>query len=328
MLRGLSSGKGGLRHGPLRPPNFDTSRARHHATAVAVLQALLIPINPTMPPFRGAQRRGLSLMKVRADHSTHRASQRWLFVVLVLALQSKLLAAAWILPRCADKKYWIKQRLTQQMECAAHGDNGGDSSNFVWKRREDGEWTTAPLKNSDVALETWRWCADFVVPLDLCPWAAASVNTKGALRIFLAKQDEMEEAIKEAAQRLSHDVQTNSVDPNVAIAFIASSDGDWDFASFYEWFDDLEASFEDDDVTLAPFHPEWQFGDGPPELDIEKHSPYPTVTVVCTSVIDKAGPAATEQIGQHNEQVLLEMGISELRQLYKTKVFYNKDSPS
>lgn len=267
-------------------------------------------------------------MKVRADHSTHRPLPRWLFVVLVLTLQSKLLAAAWMLhvPPRANKKDWSRRRLTQQMECAANDD--GDSSKFVWKRREDREWTTAPLKSSDVALETWRWCADFVVPLDLCPWAAASVNTKGALRIFLAKQDEMEEAIKEAAQRLSHDVQTNTVDPNVAIAFITSSDCDWDFASFYEWFDDFEASFEDDDVTLAPFHPEWQFGDGPPELDIEKHSPYPTVTVVCTSVIDKAGPAATEQIGQHNEQVLLEMGISKLRQLYNTRVFYNKDSPS
>lgn len=137
----------------------------------------------------------------------------------------------------------------------------------------------------------------------------------------------MQDAIKEAAQRLRHDVETNSVDPNVAIAFIVSHERDWDFSSFYEWFEDLEETFEDDFVTLAPFHPDWKFGGGPPELDIEKQSPYPIVTIVCTSVIDKAGPAATEQIGQHNEEVLLELGISKLRQLYENAVFH-QDTPS
>ena len=101
------------------------------------------------------------------------------------------------------------------------------------------------------------------------------------------------------------------------------------FPRFTSGSDNLEESFEfeDDFVTLAPFHPDWQFGDGPPELDIEKQSPYPTVTIVCTSVIDKAGAAATKAIGEHNERVLLDMGVSKLRELYQTSVFH-KDSPS
>lgn len=199
----------------------------------------------------------------------------------------------------------------------------------MWERQDTEEWKETTSKDV-VAVETWRWCSDFVVPLDLCPWAAASVNTKGALRLYLSRQSEMEEAIIEASQRLYHDVENQKIDPGVAIAFVVSTDRDWDdFSSFYSWFDELEARFEfqDDFVTLAPFHPEWQFGDGPPELDIEKQSPYPTVTIVCTSVIEKAGAAATEAIGEHNERVLLDMGISKLQKLYQTRVFH-KDSPS
>lgn len=199
---------------------------------------------------------------------------------------------------------------------------------IVWECSDTGEWIETSIKN-DAAVETWRWCCDFVVPLNLCPWAAASVNTSGALRIYLSEQSEMEDSVLEAAKRLHQDIENNIVDPGVAIAFVVCSDRDWEFSSFYEWFDNLEESFEfeDDFVTLAPFHPDWQFGDGPPELNIEKQSPYPTVTVVCTSVIDNAGAAATEAIVEHNERVLLDMGVSKLRELYQTNVFH-KDSPS
>jgi hypothetical protein len=185
--------------------------------------------------------------------------------------------------------------------------------------------------DNEAAAATWRWCADFVVPLDLCPWAAASVNAKGALLIHLSKRENMKEAIDEAALQLRNNVESGIVDPNVAIAFVVCQTNDWDFYEFYDWFEELEQSFEDDFCTLAPFHPEWQFGGGPVEhfleLDIEKQSPYPTVTIVCTSVIDKAGEAATDQIAQHNERVLLEMGVSELQQYYQKRVF-PKDAPS
>ena len=202
---------------------------------------------------------------------------------------------------------------------------------MVWERTDDGQWTSTRLNDNDIALETWRWCADFVAPLDLCPWAAASVNTQGALQFYLSRRTNFKMAVEEAAQRLYRDVKTGNVDPNVAITFVVSLDRDWDFSEFYDWFDELEETFEFKDeystiVTLAPFHPDWQFGDGPPELDMEKRSPHPTVTVVCTSVIDKA---TAEQIGHHNEQVLLDLGISNLRRLYHTKVFLNnKNSPS
>lgn len=214
---------------------------------------------------------------------------------------------------------------------------GDDDNNcLVW---EDGELWTLSSSSWDneqaaaAAANTWRWCADFVVPLALCPWAAASVHTKGALRIYLAKRNDMKGAIKEAAFLLRNDVEADLVDPNVAIAFVVCSpcEHNWDFFEFLEWFEELEESFDNDFVTLAPFHPEWQFGGGPVEhffeLDFEKQSPHPTVSIVCTSVIDKAGPVVTDQIANHNERVLLDMGVSELQRLYQTRVF-PEDAPS
>lgn len=178
-----------------------------------------------------------------------------------------------------------------------------------------------------VVAETWRWCSDFVVPLELCPWAAASVQSKGAVRIALSTTNEMSEAILQNAVRLRQDVDAQLADPNVAIVFVVCSDRNWDFVEFYEYFYQFEESWHNDFVTLAPFHPDWQFGgDTPLELGMEKQSPYPTVSLVCTSVIDKAGEAATNQIGQHNEEVLLNLGLDKLQRLYQSAVFA-KDSP-
>ena len=253
------------------------------------------------------------------------ARKRWPAYIFLLWLESNVFLQSvlgWIkAPLCCVRSHLHEQRLIPKQLYGSI-----DSQNIVRERQEGGEWAATSLQ-SDTAEQTLRWCANFVVPLDLCPWAAASISTEGALRVYLSDYNKMKDAVEEAARQLRHDVETSIIDPSVAIAFVVTSDRTLDFPSFFEWFEALEESFEDDFVTLAPFHPQWEFSGGPPEVNVEKHSPYPTVTVVCTSAIDKAGPAATEQIGKHNEEVLLELGISELRRLYQLVVFH-EDSPS
>eukprot|EP00536_Pseudo-nitzschia_multiseries_P013391 jgi/Psemu1/290834/fgenesh1_pg.570_\ len=104
-----------------------------------------------------------------------------------------------------------------------------------------------------------------------------------------------------------------------AIYFSQSS-----YSSFFEyidWFTELEDDWPeelDEDVIVAPFHPAWEFGtddyeDGEDDdattitacLDYEKRSPYPLVTLVSTRVVEKAGEAVTNAIGEHNEDILL-----------------------
>ena len=82
-----------------------------------------------------------------------------------------------------------------------------------------------------------------------------------------------------------------------------------------------------EDVTVAPFHPRWEFA--AEDLDIgeenpvnyEKRSPFPTISLVRTKAIIKAGEEATERIAQHNEQVLNDLGSTVLMEMYKERVW-------
>jgi len=82
------------------------------------------------------------------------------------------------------------------------------------------------------------------------------------------------------------------------------------FLSFYDWFNNVEDDWSDelDDVIIAPFHPNWQFEFDTLEeyaLNYEKRSPYPLISLVSTNVVEKAGGAVTESIGENNRDILL-----------------------
>lgn len=184
-----------------------------------------------------------------------------------------------------------------------------------------------------VADATFRWCTDFVLKLGLCPWTAGSLASKGAIQFYITSSLH-EQDVRDAAVQLRHDVQHQSVSPSVAITFVIFV-SNVDFEVFYQWFIDMEDKLLTDGeignfVTVAPFHNKWQFQDEDEALQYEKRSPFPTVSIVCTSEIDKAGVEATRQIGEHNEQVLMEMGASTLKQYYQEHVLRpsSKDSSS
>ncbi|KAI2506860.1 hypothetical protein MHU86_7545 [Fragilaria crotonensis] len=210
----------------------------------------------------------------------------------------------------------------------------------------------------------------FVLPLGLCPWAAASLqqlqsSTSGgddeggmndmnddksvrvetrktsAMQFFSVKNSEdMESAVHRVTRIFRDAVVQKAIDPSVAIFFVLCEDRSWDFADFYDWFctveeDDWEGDHgfdegDDDDlqsqVTLAPFHPGWMFEDDGtaatnPSLQFEKKSPYPTVTLVWTDVIDAAGPAVSSKIAAQNEITLGRKSVEELAALYQQSVY-------
>ncbi|OEU11650.1 hypothetical protein FRACYDRAFT_244768 [Fragilariopsis cylindrus CCMP1102] len=88
------------------------------------------------------------------------------------------------------------------------------------------------------------------------------------------------------------------------------------FIDFLDWFNDLEDNWSEDcdDVIIAPFHPDWQFEfDTRDEyaLNYEKRSPYPLISIVSTNVVEKAGEAVTELIGDNNREILLSIEKNE-----------------
>jgi hypothetical protein len=44
---------------------------------------------------------------------------------------------------------------------------------------------SSSVSATSAAQHTWNWCKDFVVQLDLCPWAKASVETRDAIQIYI-----------------------------------------------------------------------------------------------------------------------------------------------
>lgn len=131
-----------------------------------------------------------------------------------------------------------------------------------------------PPRSAVEAIEaTQRWSSNFVRRLNLCPWAAQSLDTQGAMRfwVLLVGEDDGEELIFDRLHRTirmagehlvsiaapaSEDDPTGriAVDPSAAISFVilARVDGNVpnppaaDFGSFYETFLYLEDRFLDE----------------------------------------------------------------------------------
>lgn len=211
--------------------------------------------------------------------------------------------------------------------------SSSSSSSSSWIADDNGgSWESKEL--SVEADETLRWCQNFVVPLSLCPWATGSLEApQGAIQLYsVSKPEEMEEAIASATKIFHDGIVSDTLDPVTAISFVVCN-GDpttWDFVDFYDWFCDLEEQYwedGDDDgdinnkITLAPFHPDWTFEGDDPAISFEKKSPYPTVTIVWTAVIDAAGESVTNKIAQQNEATLLEQGADALQKLYQQSVY-------
>ena len=64
-----------------------------------------------------------------------------------------------------------------------------DSMEHVWIWQDEESWKQPDDSNVSAAQTTkslvQNWCEKFVLELDLCPWAKASIQTPGAMRFFL-----------------------------------------------------------------------------------------------------------------------------------------------
>jgi hypothetical protein len=245
-----------------------------------------------------------------------------------------------------------------------HSNNNNNDDIHLDNECIDSDNITDPNAVNTVTKKTMNWCNEFVMKLDLCPFAKASLQTKGAMRLFLVPpmiaqppptssvvsttQIQLEEEYRnrrivyDVAKRFQieilnsnnngHNSEDNNIKPvaadmleRAAIYFVIflSNDNNNDnennpaittttasFIDFLDWFNDLEDNWSEecDDVIIAPFHPDWQFEfDTRDEyaLNYEKRSPYPLISIVSTNVVEKAGEAVTELIGENNREILL-----------------------
>ena len=246
---------------------------------------------------------------------------------------------------CGRRHQWVLGRLRvdrHSLSCKSHslGSEGSFPIPKIWIYDEKGEsnredeivWNEDSTLVDSVSLETWNWCRNFVLGLQLCPWARTSLETTNATQIFVAANDitdiwskDASNLVDSVSRRFIQFVNEIPELESAAIFFLAFP-SQKDFLDFYEWFTELEDNWTlEDDVIIAPFHPDWEF-DGPISLNFEKRSPYPTISLVSTRVVEAAGPSVTDKIGIHNEQALLDQSPDELQKLWESSV--HEDLPA
>ena len=70
-------------------------------------------------------------------------------------------------------------------------DQTDDDDDVGWRRRTTARHQKRDDHTTMLSIhETWRWCQGFVIPLNLCPWAAASVTSPGAMQFYVVPNDD------------------------------------------------------------------------------------------------------------------------------------------
>ena len=224
-----------------------------------------------------------------------------------------------------------------------------DSSMFISFQNSYMKQSDIPNRANDAICQTLRWCLNFVLELNLCPWAKLSLKDKMAIRLKVMDQESgigcFEQIIRESAKELIKITDEGYVDENVAITFVVALPKDeenwydFEFDKFYDFsvdledrlFEEAEESNDNSDVpigeeiTIAPFHPDWAFASDSGNIkleavDFEKKSPFPTISLVKSLVIERAGEESTIRIGQNNKMILEKHGVEWLKSFYKENV--------
>lgn len=224
-----------------------------------------------------------------------------------------------------------------------------DSSMLIGFQNSYMKQSDIPNRVNDAIHQTIRWCLNFVLELNLCPWAKLSLKDKMAIRLKVIDQesgiDRFEQIIRESAKELIKITDEGYVDENVVITFIVALPKDeenwydFEFDKFYDFSVDLEDRlFEEaeesndnsdvpigDEITIAPFHPDWAFASDSGNIkleavDFEKKSPFPTISLVKSLVIERAGEESTIRIGQNNKMILEKHGVEWLKSFYQENV--------
>jgi len=157
---------------------------------------------------------------------------------------------------------------------------------------------------------TQRWVKDFVLKLNLCPFAHVPFK-EDRIRYTLADQATLEEQMIffwkeiELIEKLGREEISNTL-----IIFPDSLQTFDEYLGFLEIANDLlEKQNKDNLFQLASFHPNYLFGDSPPD-DVKHHtnrSPFPMIHILRVDEVEEAIEmhTDTDKIPDTNRDTLL-----------------------
>jgi hypothetical protein len=174
------------------------------------------------------------------------------------------------------------------------------------------------LSDEEVVASTARWVSDFVIGLNLCPFAKA-VQTKGQVRYVVSHAESgvrlLEELQRELATLQAADPSeldtTLLVHPHVLRDF-------FDYNDFLAEVDDLLQELElEGELQVASFHPDYCFAGSAADdpANYTNRSPYPMLHLLREASVTRAVDSYpdTTAIPERNVELLRSMPADELR---------------
>ena len=174
----------------------------------------------------------------------------------------------------------------------------------------------APEVNQ-VVLETLAWVKEYVVALNLCPWASESQSHMGVRVVGGTEEGSVVEALVRNSIELVRDGHERT-------RLIALPDFGLDFAAFlnvvslFEQVMQDESLRLDDRLQIATFHPQFIFADesgasNDGASQYTNRSPHPVVhllrvTDVAAAIKAYGGDAAVERVWRANVEKMCQLG--------------------
>lgn len=180
--------------------------------------------------------------------------------------------------------------------------------------------TPQGLSPEKVVEVTKGWVNDFVVGMNLCPFAKRELEAN-SVRFFVSKAETEEQLLVDLQAELDLLVADESVETTLLIhpAVLQSF---YDYNQFLDYADSLLVKLELEGVIqIASFHPDYQFADTGPD-DVENYtnrSPYPMLHLIREESLERAVAhyPDPEQIPERNIVMMKQLGREKVQRLFQ-----------
>jgi hypothetical protein len=172
--------------------------------------------------------------------------------------------------------------------------------------------------NNDAIIEnTRRWVSEFVIGLNLCPFARR-VFDDGLIRYVVTDAADEAALLEDLARELTE--LAESLRPGVETTLLIHPRAFLDFFDYNDFLDPAEGLLHDlgleGIIQVASFHPQYQFGDTAPD-DVENYtnrSPFPMLHLLLEESVTNvaADPDALLEIPKRNIETLRGLGRKEI----------------
>lgn len=180
--------------------------------------------------------------------------------------------------------------------------------------------TPQGLSPEKVVEVTKGWVNDFVVRMNLCPFARRELEAN-SVRFFVSKAETEEQLLVDLQAELDLLVADESVETTLLIhpAVLQSF---YDYNQFLDYADSLLVKLDLEGVIqIASFHPDYQFADTGPD-DVENYtnrSPYPMLHLIREESLERAVAhyPDPEQIPERNIVMMKQLGREKVQRLFQ-----------